>query len=315
LVDEAKIVAYEPLTAEALALLGTILAKSHDNVAAEAAFVEAFHVADSARHDEVRAEVAGDLVFVTGYLQGRFQDGYAWAKTAEAILKRIGGHDLLHAWFLNDFGCVLELGGRHEEAAQAQRQAIALKEKVLGREHRDIGISEASLAISLEGMGRNQEALAHAERSVEILEKSLGNGHPDLAISLVDQGEILNTLGRYREAHEAFDRARRIWATEVGPENILMTYALHGIGTTYLAEGNPRDALTPLRRAYELRKAKEPEPSRRAETSFALARALWESNQDRREARVLAAEAAKDYAQSNSKTKSSAVEEWLRGRN
>jgi multidrug efflux pump subunit AcrA (membrane-fusion protein) len=94
-----------------------------------------------------------------------------------------------------------------------------------------------------------------------------------------------------------------------------MTYALHGIGTTYLAEGNPRDALTPLRRAYELRKAKEPEPSRRAETSFALARALWESNQDRREARVLAAEAAKDYAQSNSKTKSSAVEEWLRGRN
>jgi len=315
MVDQARRVGYEPLLAEALALVGTMHYKANEPTAAETALIEAFRSADSARHDEVRAEVAVDLVYVVGYQEGRFQDGQSWAKMSDAILKRIGGHDLLRAWLLNDLGCVLELQRKHAEAAQAHGQAIALKEKVLGKEHPDIGISEANIAIAFEGMGRNLEALAHVNRSVEILERTLGNGHPELAVSLVDQGEILNVLGRHQEAYKAFEHASRIWEEEVGPETVAMTYALHGIGTTYLAEGKAKEAIAPLRRAYELRKAKDPEPSRRAEASFALARALWESDRDRARARSLAQEAAKDYTTSTSKTELAAVEAWLERHN
>ena len=58
LIDRARAIGYEPLLAEALALLGTIHYKANASKAAEDALVEAFRVADSARHDEVRAEVA-----------------------------------------------------------------------------------------------------------------------------------------------------------------------------------------------------------------------------------------------------------------
>ena len=56
LVAEARVVGYQPLTAESLALMGTMLAKNNDSLHAEQTLVEAFSVADASRHDEVRAE-------------------------------------------------------------------------------------------------------------------------------------------------------------------------------------------------------------------------------------------------------------------
>jgi tetratricopeptide (TPR) repeat protein len=222
---------------------------------------------------------------------------------------------LLRAWFLNDLGCVLELQGKRDQAIEVHKQSIALKEKTLGKDHPDIGISEANLAIALQGLGRNEEALSHVERSLELIKRSLGDSHPEMAVSLVDQGEILNVLGRHPDARAAFKRAEVIWQREFGPDNVAITYALTGIGVTDLAEGRPTSAITPLRRAYELRKVKEPEPSRRAETSFALARALWESKRNRSEAVSLAEEAAEGYAKANSTAKASEVQAWLNSRN
>ena len=106
-----------------------------------------------------------------------------------------------------------------------------------------------------------------------------------MAIQLSNRGEILNALGRYREARQSFERARVIWERELGPDNLNLGYALTGIGISYLAEGNAANALVPLERAFKIREAQETDPSRRAETRFALARALWESNRDRARAR------------------------------
>src|SRR5204863_5063347 len=174
----------------------------------------AFRVADSARHDEVRAEIAVNLVYVVGYLEGQFKEGQAWAKTAESILKRLGGHELLRAWLLNDIGCVYDLNGNKEAAVRAEQDALTLKGKVLGDRHPDLGISEANLAMALQGLGRNDEALAHVNRSIEIIEGGLGAAHPDVATSLNTRGDVLNSLGRYQEARQAFQQAQGIWERE-----------------------------------------------------------------------------------------------------
>ncbi len=312
LIAEIRSVGYQPLLAESLILLGNAFVRANRSDAAEKTFVESFWVADAGHHDEVRAEAAADLVYVAGYQETHFEEAHRWDKIADAILSRLGGHDLLRSWLLNDLGCVLELQGDLSGAIRAHERAIGLKEKVLGHNHPDVGISEVNLAIALQEQGRNADALAHNNRAIDIISKGLGADHPDLAMPFNDEGEILNAMARSPEARRSFERARAIWERELGPESLFLSYALTGIGISYLQERSPTNAIVSLERAYVIRKSQEPDPSRRGETDFALARALWESNRAKSRARLLAEEALTEYSKAGMKAKVTEVEGWLR---
>jgi serine/threonine protein kinase/tetratricopeptide (TPR) repeat protein len=314
LVSEAHAIGYKPLIAEALAQEGTMLLRSNDLGAAEQALAEAFWAADASRHDELRAAIAADLVYVVGYLQRRFSEGQRWAKTADGVLERLGGHELLRAWLLNDVGNVLEAQGDKDAAVRAQQQGLELKQRALGSDHPDVGISEGNLAVALQGLGRHSEALTHVDRAISLLEAGLGSGHPALAIQLNNRGEILNLIGRPGEARQSFERARAIWERELGMESRYLAYGLTGIGVSYLAEGSAANALVPLERAFRIREAQETDEAKRAETSFALARALWASNRDRSRARALAERARHAFAQLPGNANAREVEVWLKSR-
>jgi serine/threonine protein kinase/tetratricopeptide (TPR) repeat protein len=312
-VDDARAVGYKPVLAEALALAGNVSAKASDTVNARRYFTEAMLVADASHHDELRADVAAYLVFL-GYQEGQFEEAKRWYETAEAVLERLGGHDLLRAWLLNNMGLVYNDHGYKEEALRAHLQAVALKEKALGPDHPDVGVSEGNVAVVLADSGRDQDALTYVDRSIVLLENGLGAAHPDLAIQLSNRGEILNALGRYQDARQSFERARVIWERELGLENRNLGYALTGIGISFLGEGNPAGGLAALERARKIREKQETDPAKRAETSFALARALWEANHDhdRSRARELAEEARIGYGKAAQKGKQRAeVEGWL----
>jgi eukaryotic-like serine/threonine-protein kinase len=312
LVMDARSVGYQPLLAETLALLGVVLHKSDDIEGSHRAYSEAYFAADASRHDEVRAEVAADLVYVSGYLQGHFEEAHRWGDTADAVLQRLGGHELLRAWLLNDLGAVYYVEGKKDAAVKLLEQSLQAKGKVLGPDHPDVGRSEGNLAITLAEIGRKEAALIHVERSIALLERGLGAAHPELAIQLSNHGEILNALANFQRARQSFERARIIAERELGPDNRSLGDALTGTGLSYLAEGNPSNALVPLERAFRIRQAKETDLSKRAETAFALARALWESNRDRGRARSLAEEARGSFLKLSSKSKASEIETWLR---
>jgi serine/threonine protein kinase/tetratricopeptide (TPR) repeat protein len=312
LVATARKIGYRPLVAETLALLGTAAAKTEEAGTAREALQEAFVVSEASRHDEVRADVAAVLVYVVGYEEGQFDEAYRWAGIADAILQRLGGHDLLRAWSLNDVGAVYFRQGRREAAIRVFKESLALKEKVLGHQHPDVGVSEGNLAISLAEMGRHDEALSHIERAIKIVEAGLGTAHPDLAIQLNNHGEILNALHRYADARRVFERAQQIWERELGSENRGLADSLTGVGLSYLGARDATDAVAFLERARDIRAAKESNLAKRAEASFALARALWASSRDRDRARQLADEARTVYARAGEKLKSSEVEQWLK---
>jgi tetratricopeptide (TPR) repeat protein len=316
LIVEARALGYQPVIAEGLALTGVMQMKMNDPRPAETALTEAYWLADSSRHDEVRAEAAATLVYVVGSEEGHFEESRRWATAAESVLQRMGGHDLLRAWLLNDHGAVLQLQGEKEEALRLSLQSLDLKKKVLGNSHPDVSISEANLAIALFALGRLQEALAHINNAVSIAKEGLGAGHPDLALHLFNRGEILRALDRHREARSAFDEARVIWERELSPDNDYMAYALTGIGQTYLSDGESDKALIPLERAFKIGKSDTADSLRRAETNFALARALWNERRDRGRARLLAEEARAIYAKTPAnvpgKENLSEVENWLR---
>jgi len=311
---EARVLGYQPLVAEILLLEGQVYGRSNATKAAEKTLVEAFWAADAAHHDDVRATAATEIVFVFGCQEGIFPEAGRWAGTAEAVLQRLGGHELMRAWQLNNIGAVRGLRGDHAAELLAQQQALGLKEKALGRDHPDVGISEGNMAVALAGLGRNQEALTHVDRAVALIENGLGASHPVLATQLNNRGETLAALGRQREARHSFERARVIWERELGLEDRNLAYALTGIGLSYLAESDPGSALAPLERAFKIREAREVDPSRLAETRFALARSLWEANRDRMRARSLAEQAREGYAKGEVKAKVAEVDGWLRGR-
>jgi tetratricopeptide (TPR) repeat protein len=226
----------------------------------------------------------------------------------------LGGHELLRAWLLNDLGAVLQLQGEKDGALAKWMEALSLKEKTLGHDHPDVGVSEGNLAIALAELGRPSEALAHVDRALQIMRQGLGSGHPDLAEHFLNRGEVLTSLARYEDARQSFESARAIWERELGPDNIHLAYALTGIGLNYLSQGKSTNALVPLERAFKIRDSREAEPSRRAETSFALARALWDSNRNRARARSLAEQSLEEYGKADAKPKVAEVQAWLQTR-
>jgi tetratricopeptide (TPR) repeat protein len=310
-ISEARAVAYQPLLAESLGLVGLMSAKANDARAAEKALVEAYRLADASRHDEVRAEVATNLVFVVGDQEARFADAYSWFEAATAVLQRLGGHEILQAWLLNNLGCAYTVNRQTDEGVRALKEGLARKQKLLGPEHPDVGVSEGNLAYVLEGAGRNAEAFPHVERSIEIQTKKVGPSHPDLAIQLNNRGEILNGLTKPAEARRSFEGAIALWDRELGADAPILAYPLTGIGIGYLAEGKPTDALVPLEHALRLRSNQSVDPVDQAQTLFALARALSESGHEQIRARRLAEEAKATYEKATMKKEIAAIAGWL----
>src|SRR5262249_25633996 len=69
LLGEARGIGYAPALAEVLAKLAPLEAELGDFTTADTLQKEAFWLAEEARHDELKAEVATDLVTITGWLR------------------------------------------------------------------------------------------------------------------------------------------------------------------------------------------------------------------------------------------------------
>ena len=308
LVGEARQLGYSPLTAAALVRIGWL--SFGRPVEAEAIFAEAAFSASAGGDDELVAEAAIAQVMVVGYLEGQPARARHWINLADATLNRIGGHDILRAWLVNNQGTVLYAQGRYEEALALFRQSTALKEKVLGSNAPDVATSLGNMGDPLAKLGRFDEALATNQRTLQILEAN-GDDMEGLPNSLSSRGEYLNAVGRFAEAEGFAARATKLWERRLEAENAYLAYSLTALGRSYLGQDRPRDALAPLARAYDLRSRLDPEPSRLGETAFALAQALWHNQRDRPRALALAAEAERAYARTRETQILSEVRLWL----
>ena len=74
--------------------------------------------------------------------------------------------------------------GRYQEALVMAKEALSLKEKVLGPEHLDVAGSLNKLACLYYSMGEYDDTLPLLKRSLAIHEKFLDPEHPDVAESL-----------------------------------------------------------------------------------------------------------------------------------
>jgi eukaryotic-like serine/threonine-protein kinase len=251
-VADARTLGYAPTLAAALARLGSLDSDARRPAEAEAALDEACLLAEATRADELVAEVSIIQIYVAGDLGHDMARAWRWRRHAEAFLTRLGGHELLRAWMLNDAGTVLYAHKRFEEAAAEQRRALQIKERMLGPDHPDVGYTLNNVAISLAAMGRPAEALAHVERALTVVARVLGRENPHMAVQLTNRAEILNQLGRHSEARRDAARAVALREREFGADDGSLPFMLGPLGEATLGEGLPRNAVPIFERALAL---------------------------------------------------------------
>jgi tetratricopeptide (TPR) repeat protein len=310
---EARALRYQPLVAELLTAFVHTFISEPINTERDLAAEEATWLSVSVGRDDLAAETAIRLVATEGAFRGRFAEGRAWARTADALLQRAGpGNEILHAWLLTDEALLdYEQGHDFERALELLERAVAIKEKILRPDHPDLARGLNNVANVLSELGRNEEALSVARRAHGIFSRAYGSESAEVAISLNNEGEILVALGRPEEALDLLNHSVTIWQSQVGAADPKLGNPLTALGRALLALERPKSALAPLERGLQLRESGEPNGRLVAETRFALARALWDASRDRARALTLAKTARDAYSRAGDLKKVADVEAWL----
>jgi tetratricopeptide (TPR) repeat protein len=247
-VDE---VGYPPLVAEAEYMLGYTQDKIGDSAAAESTLANAALLAERHRHDVIAARALADAAYVIGAQLGRVDDGLVWSRFASAAAHRTGDA-LLVAKAENIRGMVLRTGGRLDEAEQALREGLALRERLLGARHIDVSGSLSNLAVNLEAQGRDAEALDAYARARSIDEDLLGPDHPRVAGTLNNSVTALLHLGRNAEALAAARRAEEISRATLPDDHPSLAAVLGNLSVAMSANGDRVGARAVAQRQLEL---------------------------------------------------------------
>jgi serine/threonine-protein kinase len=293
--EEIHGVGYRPLSAETLLMRGRLQTDRRELQLAAQALEEAVWLAEVCRHDEVVAEAAGTLVYVVCEMGPDLALAEVWGRHAEAVLGRMGGHDVMWGLLLNNRAIMRWRQGRLPEGLEDARRSLAAKERAGGTDNPDNALSLNNIALMLVERGELHEALQLIERGVSVCERGYGPEHPASGLLLSNHAEILNRLDRFEEARASAARALAIFEVETGSDNVALSYPLAGLGVALLGLGCAGDALPFLERAAAFRDTTVPEPAHWGEVHFALARALRAVGRDLPRARALAEEAREEY--------------------
>lgn len=296
-VAEARRLGYGPVLAEVLLLQGCLSNDVGRPETAVACLDEAVWSAELARHDEIAAEVATSLVYTYGYLQSRFELGETWSRHTEMLLRRMGGHDDLWGWYLNNRAAMRKAEGDLDRAIADARAAITIKARAFGPESPDVGVSYLNLAACLVEHGATAEGIAASEQAIEILTVGWGPQHPKTAFALSNHGEWLYRTGTFAGAVATAEKALEILERETDPSGLFVAHPLWvvGVGACHLEDyGRARPA---LERALSNRQTANASASDLAEVRFALGRTLFDGGIDHAKGLALVARARDDYRQ------------------
>jgi CHAT domain-containing protein len=128
--------------------------------------------------------------------------------------------------------------GQYSQAIPIAERALAITEKLLGKEHPIVAISLSTLAILYREQGNYQKAEPLFVRSLAIREKVLGKEHPDVAESLNQLGKLYYAQGNYQKAEPLFVRSLAINEKVHGKEHLDVATSLNNLATLYKDQGN-----------------------------------------------------------------------------
>ncbi len=280
-------VAYPPIEAQARLRLGMLQLASAAYPAAEDNLQEAYFIARTVGDHEVALQAATQLVYLLGVYVSRLDDAGIWSRHVQAELPWVSA-EVEQASSLNTLGVLAMMQGKHDEAAEQYRRALAIWEQALGPGHPRVADALDNLGVVLHVQGEYEEASAMHRQSLAIVELTLGAGHPFVAHTLNNLGGALYLQGKHAEAAEPYRRALQIEEQTLGRDHLLVVDPLIGLALTSLASEHPAGALPLAERALATLERYDAGAEQLAEARFVLARALMATGKDPQRALVLA---------------------------
>jgi tetratricopeptide (TPR) repeat protein len=177
--------------------------------------------------------------------------------------------------------------------------------------HQELVPHRYALADVLGRQGRTAAALRELDDAIA-LHQQAGVNTGAFADLYEKKGSLLEAQGRLEAALRAHQESLRLHERFHTPERE-RDQAVHGLGLIELRLGRLDDAIAHLERALQLRAPGQIPRDPRADTAFALARALAQKHRDEARACALGLEAADLYRQSGDHLRSQLrdVQHWL----
>ena len=156
------------------------------------------------------------------------------------------------AQLLNQAGVYLYEHGRYSEAEPLYRQAVAIRERILGPLHPHSANSLNNLAQLYRAQGRYMEAEPLMQRDLAICEQALGLLHPDTATSLNNLAGLYRAQGKYAEAEPLMQRDLAICEQTLGPLHPDTATSLNNLAGLYYDQGRYAEAEPLYQRALAI---------------------------------------------------------------
>ncbi|MEM6489143.1 MAG: tetratricopeptide repeat protein [Pseudomonadota bacterium] len=159
-------------------------------------------------HTEDRAEAAGQraVALAAAHPKGTYNDIATWprANQLSAHVQALFAAGIATGAdtpsLLANAASFLHACGAYSLAEPLQREAIAIGERHLGRDHPTVANWLHNLCSLLEDLSRLDEAEAHVREALDIAGKALGDGHPNVAIFRTRLAGLLLRTARVGEA-------------------------------------------------------------------------------------------------------------------
>jgi tetratricopeptide (TPR) repeat protein len=230
------------------------------------------------------------------YPRDGYNNSHSWPLcahlTPHVLATSEGAPELkLAAWpeVLNRAGSYFHGRASFEQAKTLFEKVLAIREKVLGREHPETAKSLLNLGGLLQDYVHLSEARPLLERALSIREKVLGSEHPETARSLNNLARLLRQQGDLAGARPLYERALAIYEKVRGPTHPHTARSINNLARLLEDQGDLAAARLLFERALAVREKaignEHPDTAKslnnlahllQAQGEFSLAQSLFE---------------------------------------
>jgi tetratricopeptide (TPR) repeat protein/tRNA A-37 threonylcarbamoyl transferase component Bud32 len=250
---DAKSMAWLSPQAEALVALGLLeLSLGKPKVARETLF-EGLRIATQAR-DHLQAAWAWTvLVAVEANGTREYEEALRWAKHGDVAIEVAGADLEVRAKLAHYRGNAFMRLRKYDQSLDQYREAKALFEKALGKEHMEVAKMHGAIGSSLRLSGLLDEGIAEIRKSLSMLESIVGTDHPMLTAPLNNLANGLRRSGRLKEAQPLYERAIAIKEKKLGADHPSLASPLLNLALIAQWEGDFEKVEKLWQRALDVR--------------------------------------------------------------
>jgi len=174
----------------------------------------------------------------------------AYGKSETSVLV-VQGDEFAEAERLDKQAHQLYQEGKYSQAISILEKALAIRQRILGKEHFDVATNLNNLAVLYQNQGRYVEAETLYRQALDMSKRLLGEEHPHIATSLNNLAFLYQSQGKYAEAETFYHQALEMWRL-LGQEHPDQAANLHNLAGLYSSQGRYAEAEPLYHQALEI---------------------------------------------------------------